>query len=181
MTDWRKSSGQKSQILQLPYIKEQVIKIGKHGGYKIIRQELRNMNVKELKKIGIKNMVLLFVAGIFLLICTMPGIFKAENKVESSTVQKWEDGAAALTPVPVPSAEKKLETILSRIEGVGKTEVMIFYSNSETLIPDGILIVAAGAKKAEVIQHISDATEALFGIPKHKIIVLPMRSESGSN
>ena len=77
MTDWQKSSGQKSQILQLPYIKEQVIKIGKHGGYKIIRQELRNMNVKELKKIGIKNMVLLFVAGIFFFFFSMPGIFNA--------------------------------------------------------------------------------------------------------
>jgi len=139
------------------------------------------MNIKELKKIGIKNLVLLFVAGMFLLICTMPGIFKEENKVESSTVQNWAEGATALTPIAVPSAEEKLEAILSRIEGVGKTEVMIFYSNNETLIPDGILIVAAGAKKAEVIQYISDATEALFGIPKHKIIVLPMRGESGSN
>jgi len=168
------------------------------------------MNIKDIKKIGIKNMVLLLIAGLLLLICAAPGVFGGENKAGGSTMNQQETVlTTVITPTPLPSVEERLKTILSTIEGVGKTEVMICYSSSEEQVPllnekgnlvqtirgeegayikktnapeiEGIMIVAEGAKKSEVMQYISDATEALFGIPKHKIIVLPMRRENGSN
>ena len=167
------------------------------------------MNIKDIKKIGIKNMVLLLIAGVLLLFCTAPGIFGGEDKTEKSTSEQTETVATtANTPTPLPSAEERLQTVLSAVEDVGKTEVMIYYSSSEEQVPmldekgnfiqktqengayikktnapeiEGIMIVAEGAKKSEVRQYISDAAEALFGIPKHKIIVLPMRRENGSN
>ena len=167
------------------------------------------MNIKDIKKIGVKNMVLLLIAGLLLLICAAPGVFREENKDGSSTLNQQEAVVTAVsTPTLFPSVEERLKAILSTIDGVGKTEVMICYSSSEEQVPlvnekgnlvqtirgeetyikkinapeiEGIMIVAEGAKKSEVMQYISDAAEALFGIPKHKIIVLPMSKESGRN
>lgn len=168
------------------------------------------MNIKEIKKIGIKNFVLLLIAGLLLLICTVPGF--SDGKVEKeSNREKNPDVAIAETntPTPIPSAEERLKTILSTIEGVGKTEVMIFYNCSEEQVPlldekgnpvqndrndfgmyimktkapemEGVLVVAEGAKNIGVIEYISNVAEALFGLPKHKIIVLPMKKENGSS
>ena len=162
------------------------------------------MNLNEIKKIGVKNLVLLLIAGILLLICTIPGMKgDKEENVTGNDAEYSQEASLVVTDTPIPSEEERLKTILSTIDGVGKTEVMIFYSCSEEQVPlldekgnpirsvkteseayimktkapemEGILIVAEGAKKAEIIQWISDAAEALFGLPKHKIIVLPMR------
>ena len=136
------------------------------------------MKPGDWKKIGIKNMVLLLIAGVLLLLCTLPDVFRGDSDVQSG-VQLQENITSAGTSVPVLTEEERLEEILSKIEGVGTTKVMIFYGSDGKQEPQGVVIVAEGAKKAEVIQYISDATEALFGLPKHKIIVLPMRTENG--
>lgn len=130
----------------------------------------------ELKNIGIKNMVLLLIAGILLLLCAVPGIFEKEEDDEMFVRYQQETVPGAGTVTPILSVEEQLEKTLSSIEGVGNTEVM--FLNAPDM--EGVVIVAEGAKNPEVMQYISDAVEALFGIPKHKIIVLPMRRENGS-
>lgn len=167
------------------------------------------MDISGVKKIGIKNMVLLLIAGILLLICTVPDLFGQKKVDEKNTDEQSVVTALEHSPTPFPSDEERLAQILSKTEGVGKTEVMILYKSSKEIVPfldekgnliqaacgeeeicikktnaaevEGIVIVAEGAGKVEVMQYISDAAEALFGIPKHKIIVLPMRIENGSN
>lgn len=134
------------------------------------------MGKPDIKNIGIKNMVLLLIAGILLLVCAVPGIFETEDDEEMFVHYQQETVTGAGTVTPALSVEEQLEKTLSAIEGVGDTEVM--FLNDPDM--EGVVIVAEGAKKAEVMQYISDAVEALFGIPKHKIIVLPMRKDNGS-
>ena len=130
------------------------------------------MKIEDLKKIGIKNLVLILVAGILLLFCALPG------KTKENSIKENESHGITSTPTPVPPDENRLEILLSQVEGIGKTKVMIVYQSNAEI--EGIVIVAEGARKADVSQYISDAAEALFGIPKHKIIVLPMKTENGS-
>ena len=132
-----------------------------------------NMGKVELKNIGIKNMVLLLIAGVLLLICAVPGIFETEKGEEKLTFCQQETAETVIQELPIA---EQLETVLSAIEGVGNTEVMFLTDPGM----EGVVIVAEGAKDPKVMQYISDAVEALFGIPKHKIIVLPMRRENGS-
>lgn len=130
------------------------------------------MKIEDLKKIGIKNLVLILVAGMLLLFCAIPG------KTKENGVKENESARIMSTPTPVPPDENRLEILLSQVEGIGKTKVMIVYQSNAEI--EGIVIVAEGARNADVSQYISDAAEALFGIPKHKIIVLPMKTENGS-
>lgn len=168
------------------------------------------MNIKEIKKIGIKNLVLLLIAGVLLLICTVSGKKDGKNEVGNECAgMLTQEPFPTVTNIPMPSDEERLEAILASIDGVGKTEVMIFYRCSEEMIPltdekgnpvqtmrtdsgayiaktkapeiEGVLVVAEGAKKSEIIEYISDAAEALFGLPKHKIVVLPMKRTNGSD
>ena len=134
------------------------------------------MKIEDMKKIGIKNLVLIMIAGILLLMCTIPSKMYGRNK--DNEEDKVTDNIASVTPVP--DDEIRLEELLSQVEGAGKTEVMIVYQNDIRTEIEGIVVVTEGAAKSYVVQYISDAAEALFGIPKHKIIVLPMRRENGS-
>jgi len=134
------------------------------------------MKIEDMKKIGIKNLVLIMIAGILLLMCTIPSKMYGRNK--DNEEDKVTDNIASVTPVP--DDEIRLEELLSQVEGAGKTEVMIVYQNDIRTEIEGIVVVTEGAAKSYVVQYISDAAEALFGIPKHKIIVLPMKTENGS-
>ncbi len=131
------------------------------------------MEIKFEKKEKIKNLVLVLVAGLILLVVSMPGLWTKKSPVQTETegsVPKAYKEAAG------NSAEERLETILSEVKGAGKVESMIvFRGGDEKGEIEGILIVAEGAGNAEIVRYISDATEALFGIPKHKIIILPMQ------
>ena len=131
------------------------------------------MEIKFDKKEKIKNLILLLVAGLILLIVSIPGLWikktpiQTETQIGSTEINKEQLGN---------SDEERLGEILSEVEGVGKVECMIvFRERDEKGEIEGILIVAEGAGKAETVRDISDATEALFGVPKHKIIILPMQ------
>lgn len=83
--------------------------------------------------------------------------------------------------------EKRLEDILSEIEGVGEVSVMMcltqnsryeeqsVFSNSEETDREkvaGVLVVADGASDAAVREKIVRATKAVLGVDSHKIEVL---------
>lgn len=65
--------------------------------------------------------------------------------------------------------EIKLQTILSKIEGVGSADVMIS-KNSQNVV-EGVIIVASGAEDATTRLHILDAVASLYDLPVDKIAV----------
>ena len=131
------------------------------------------MEVKIEKKEKIKSLVLVLVAGLILLVVSAPGLWTKRGSEETMSERSMSE--ACEEPLG-NSAEKRLEAILSKVKGAGKVECMIvFRGGTENGGIEGVLIVAEGAENAENVRDISDATEALFGIPKHKIIILPMQ------
>lgn len=81
--------------------------------------------------------------------------------------------------------ELRVREILTDVEGVGEVEVMVVLKSSEeksvhtefaekSVYPElsGIVISADGGGSAVVKAEISEAMEALFGLPSHKIKVL---------
>lgn len=58
------------------------------------------------------------------------------------------------------SLETRLEKILSKIEGVGKTEVLVTYRENETKI-EGAIVIAEGAENIDVKQKILQAVETV--------------------
>ena len=81
--------------------------------------------------------------------------------------------------------ELRVREILTDVEGVGDVEVMVVLKSSEeksvhtefaekSVYPElsGIVISADGGGSAVVKAEISEAMEALFGLPSHKIKVL---------
>ena len=131
------------------------------------------MEIKIEKKEKIKNLILVLVAGLMLLIVSVPGLW---TKKSSEKTNAGRSVAEDYKEQIGNSAEQRLETILSEVKGAGKVESMIFFQGGDEKGEiEGILIVAEGAGNAEIVRYISDAAEALFGIPKHKIIILPMQ------
>lgn len=138
-----------------------------------------NMEKFEVKKLGVKNLVLLLIAGVLLLLCTLPDMFRQRQRGNTT------DGTPATENVVGVSAvltdEERLEALLNQVEGVGQVKSMIFTKGAADKTIEGIVIVAEGADNGKTAGYILDAAEALFGIPKHKIIVLPMKKDNGSN
>lgn len=79
--------------------------------------------------------------------------------------------------------EEKLESLLSSVEGVGKTQVILvtdkekdaggFYDSGTPKVT-GVLIAAEGADNSVVVRNIQQAVMALFQIEAHKIRVMKM-------
>ncbi len=68
--------------------------------------------------------------------------------------------------------ESKTEEILSKIEGVGKTDVMISYKGMENEKEiSSVLVVASGGENTSVKEKIIRALKAALGIDAHKIEV----------
>lgn len=144
------------------------------------------MGIEKWKKLGVKNFVLLLLGGILLLCCSLPNRFSKTQEAKTDLQQ-----LPTATPMPYRAEEERLISLLSAVEGAGRVDAMIVYQSCEEIssyvsknnrmLPEGVVIVAEGGKRSEVVKLLSDATEALFGIPKHKIVVLPMRKEGGSN
>lgn len=77
--------------------------------------------------------------------------------------------------------ELRVRSILSGVEGVGEVDVMValkpaeqnsMFQEEDTQEVLGIIISADGGGSAVVKAEISEAMEALFGLPTHKIKVL---------
>lgn len=75
-----------------------------------------------------------------------------------------------------------MEALLSHVEGVGKTEVILmtgnssggFYQSGEEKVT-GVLIAAQGADNPVISQKIVQAVMALFQVEAHKIEVMKMK------
>ena len=96
------------------------------------------MNKKALlEKIGVPRLLLMILAGIVLLVCSLPSSFFPSDKEEAGkAVTKEEetiDEDVALRAMEQYARKKEAETkkILSCVEGIGKVEVMLTLSASE--------------------------------------------------
>lgn len=170
--------------------------------------------------------ILLLLAGILLLVIALPTDKKTETtgrNTESSSGQEAASSASKTTDQYVRAMEKRVEELLSSIEGAGKVEVMLTVESagevilqtdedteakseretdsaggvgtreeqsrsSQTVLTGsgnlpyvtkelcpkvtGIVVAAEGGDNAAVKAEISEAMEALFDVPAHKIKVL---------
>ncbi len=87
-----------------------------------------------IKEIGIPKLIILFLAGIFLVVLTIPDLFGSKSTTEEKkpemnvgSNQKQESS----TTNSVEYNEDKLKKILEKVEGVGDVEVMITLKSSK--------------------------------------------------
>ena len=97
--------------------------------------------------------------------------------VEIATVNKKEDTEKSQEE----ELEQRVQHILQGVEGVGEADVMVSLSSEKSVSMFeeepvrevlGIIISADGGGSSVVKAEISEAMEALFGLPSHKIKVL---------
>lgn len=95
-----------------------------------------------LKEIGLPRLALVFVAGLLIILLSIPGIFNSNKPSEENTqdknsqvVQKDTNTTSYDTNTYISEMENKLENILSKVSGIGKVEVMITLKASEEQVP----------------------------------------------
>ena len=80
-------------------------------------------------KVGPSQILLLAVAGI-LLLSTVPGDEKESREAAALIEEEAESAKSEANELYIRKLENRLEQILTRVEGVGKTEVMITLKSS---------------------------------------------------
>ena len=87
-------------------------------------------------------------------------------------------GRAALSPKNQGSSlERRLEAILSRIDGVGRVSVMI--AEDEQGTPVGAVIVAEGLTEVRPALEVQAAVRTLLGIEENRIRVIGRHGSFG--
>lgn len=103
-------------------------------------------------KLNKKHLLIGLLVGVLLIVIAIPtGEIQIENEYGTEL-------------------ERRLETILEGMEGVGNVSVMITTANDKTV--QGVAIVAEGGSNAVVVQNITEVVEALFQVETHKIKVI---------
>lgn len=190
---------------------------------------------KQWKRWRKDQWLIVFLAGVLLLVIAMPTGSKKEDSKEASSyvLENIQDQGSTDTYSYEEQLEIRLEEILRAIEGVGQVQVMITLKNngeavvekdvessystngnveseepeqtiqrqsSETTIyenqteeagpfvskenapeVEGVLVVAQGGANAVTAQNISEAIQALFDIEIHKIKIVKMNAQEGTN
>lgn len=136
-------------------------------------------------KVGKDRIWICILGGLLLLVITYP--LPDEDKQQNYTIME-ENCANELEKMQksgevsyVTDTEKRIETILSHMQGVGETEVLLTYEdNGDEKRPPavrGMLVVAQGGANPQVVAQIQNGIMALFGIEQHKIVVVKMKGE----
>lgn len=143
-----------------------------------------------LQDIGIPKLLLVIVAGVALLVLSVPSgwIGGSAGKTQQSSNHTGTSSASDTTvsamEIYTDKKEKQLEEILAKVQGIGKVEVMItldsaqeknrLQENTKVQKVEGVLVVAEGAGNAQVNAEIIQAVQALFSLESHKIRVMKM-------
>ena len=140
--------------------------------------EWKRGTLRSLLKLNKEKLIFLFCSGLLLFVLTLPGEKTVDSEpVEISTVNKEEDTEKSQEE----ELEQRVQHILQGVEGVGEADVMISLSSEKSVSMFeeepvrevlGIIISADGGGSSVVKAEISEAMEALFGLPSHKIKVL---------
>ena len=100
-----------------------------------------------------KNHLLIFLLiGVLLLVIAIP--------TEDSQIKSGEN----------TDLEKRLESILEGMNGVGDVNVMITLKEDESV--EGVAVVAEGGDNAVIVRNITEVVQALFDVDSHKIMVM---------
>lgn len=192
---------------------------------------------KQWKKWRKDQWLIVFLAGILLLVIAIPTGSdrqkdKGQSEAQSESGQIQQDGQNTRTDYET-MLEQRLEDVLSRIDGVGKVQVMItLKDNGEAIVEkdvqssenstsesddaggsreiseiqveestvyqnqtdegepliskenkpriEGVLVVAQGGDNAAAAKNISESVLALFDVEAHKIKVVKMNMQEGS-
>ncbi len=138
-----------------------------------------------LQDIGLPRLLLLVVAGVALLVLSIPSGNRGSS-VGNSGKGSAGDAEESITAMEIytDKKEKQLEEILQKVAGIGQVEVMITLDSVEEesrLLEkkqvqrvEGVLVVAEGAGNAQTDAEIIRAVQALFSLESHKIRVMKM-------
>ena len=105
-----------------------------------LRRQQKKQEKEPIKwsEIGLSKIIIMILAGIFLLILSMPsaGLFGKVDSTRNGTDQKnvqekAQDTAADAMEAYAGKQEQQLQKLLSKVEGIGKVEVMVTIASSE--------------------------------------------------
>ena len=134
---------------------------------------------KIIKTLGIPKLILIVAAGVILL---MP--FKGLQDDDSSGVTKTTAISSDINPdkETATTIKKEFEDILSSIDGIGKTKVMLTTGydsggilKDNTVKVTGVLVAAEAGDNDSIKKEIIEAAEVLFELEPHKIKVMKLR------
>ncbi|MDO4316792.1 MAG: hypothetical protein Q4C48_01165 [Lachnospiraceae bacterium] len=120
---------------------------------------------EKMKEIGLGKLLLLLAAGIALLVLSFPGDRSSDNGGGTAAVPTL--ALSRQESVGNEYYEQRFQEMLEATKGLGVCKVML----SPDM--DGVLVVTEGAADAEAVLEITYAAEVIFGIPAHKVKVLP--------
>ena len=140
--------------------------------------EWKRGTLRSLLKLNKEKLIFLFCSGLLLFVLALPREKTVDSEpVEISTVNKKEDTEKSQEE----ELEQRVQHILQGVEGVGEADVMVSLSSEKSVSMFeeepvrevlGIIISADGGGSSVVKAEISEAMEALVGLPSHKIKVL---------
>lgn len=129
-------------------------------------------SLEKWKAFGMDKLIIWLLIGVFLLVICIPTGSKKKEQ------EGFTDGEEVVTMTETAVLEERLETMLQKVQGVGRVEVMITTSGEYNQI-EGVVVVAQGADLPQVQQDIIETAQALFPIAAHKIKVCKMIEVSG--
>jgi stage III sporulation protein AG len=95
-----------------------------------------------LKEIGLPKMIMIFAAGLLIIVLSIPGIFGVKKSSEDDTsdnntevVLKDTNTTSYDTNTYISEMENELENILKKVSGIGEVEVMITPKASSEQVP----------------------------------------------
>lgn len=99
----------------------------------------KKFSLKGLSTNKLSKYMIVFLAGILLLFLSLPNLFSKDSKEKTTNSQNI-GGTNNLLPVEDPSQdyatnlEKKLKSVLGKVEGIGEVDVMITLKSSKELV-----------------------------------------------
>jgi stage III sporulation protein AG len=124
-----------------------------------------NILSKLLNKFGRDKILIILLIGIIMLVISIP--------TSGTTGSVTSIGVTDTSTGDESEIEAKLKRCLSKVKDVGEADVIVTYeSDGKTVC--GVIIVAKGGDNGTVVTQITEAVEALLGLPAHKIKVLKM-------
>ena len=120
------------------------------------------MESKYTKFLSKKNswMILLLV-GVLLVVIAIP----TKTDSEGSSFHMYDE-----TDQNATDMEKRLVSLLEKMQGVGEVHAMITYQENKQV--EGIVVIAEGGGDAVIVRNITEVVRALFSVDSHKIKVI---------
>ena len=145
--------------------------------------EWKKGTLQSLLQMNKEKLIFLFCTGLLLFVLALPS--EKEEKTEPAEILvnygNTDNAKEETTESCEEMLELRVQNILQGVEGVGEVEVMVALKGEESVsmfdeepVQEvlGIIISADGGGSSIVKAEISEAMEALFGLPSHKIKVL---------